>query len=72
MQVAISLIGNPHMTLRNGSLSISLDSDPLVFMPPVFMSNGVQWESPTWGECGVWILASLPTLGEESIGVVRG
>ena len=23
-------------------------------MSPVFMSNGVQWESPTWGESGVW------------------
>lgn len=68
MPVAISPIGNPHIILRSGSLSISLDSDPLVFMSPVFMSNGVQWESPTWGGCGVWSLCPSSCSWGESTG----
>ena len=31
-------------------------------------SNGVQWESPTWGECGVWSLCQPSCSWGESTG----
>ena len=38
-------------------------------MSPVFMSNGVQWESPTWGESGVWSFCLPSCSWGESTGV---